>query len=97
MCYEFEWYQQRRAEEARRELERQERERRAREEKPREPAPARPRDGEPAPVQALLRRPRESGGPVFLIPTLDRNSVSAGGPRRARARLRPARRGSPSR
>ena len=30
MCYEFDWYQQRRAEEARRELEQQERERRAR-------------------------------------------------------------------
>src|SRR5207237_5696717 len=51
MCYEYDWYQLRRAEEARRELERQERERRAKDEKPKEPAPPRPRDVEPAPVQ----------------------------------------------
>ena len=50
MCYEFDWYQQRRAEEARRELARREDERRAKEQKPKEPAPDRSRNTEPVPV-----------------------------------------------
>lgn len=47
MCYEFEWEQQRRAEEQRRRAEEQSR---AKDEKPKEPAPTKPRDVHPDPV-----------------------------------------------
>jgi len=50
MCYEFDEYLQRRAEEARREQQRRDEERRRNEQKPKEPVPGRSRDTEPVPV-----------------------------------------------